>query len=136
MSGIDRDSFSTITQLAETLGKVTSSSAIRRHIRRYPEYFNTTFDRGVQYVETEPGLKVLGVIIGAIRAGRNRGGHDVIDALKKADIEPIPVEPEPSPLPPNGVNGLNGTKRIIFELGEDSKAWIAGKIEELKGGVK
>jgi hypothetical protein len=104
---IDRDKFATISQMVKLFGKGVSSDTIRRYISKYGAYFNSTFVRGVQYVEKEPALKVLEIIYGAIRAGQNRGGHDVMDALKKAGIEPMPVIPESPVLPAGGVDGLN-----------------------------
>ncbi len=87
---IDRDKFVTISQLTALLNLGVTYSAVRRNIVKYPEYFNSQFVRGVQYVEKEPALKVYKIIHGALAPGKNRGGQDVYDALKKENVEPIP----------------------------------------------
>lgn len=95
MTEIDRNKFATISRLVGLFGNRVSSDAIRRYIKRYKDYFTVVYDGGIQHIEIESGLKVLTVIHGAIRPGQNRGGHDVLDALKAAGIEPVPqAQPE------------------------------------------
>ena len=102
---IDREKYVTISQMATLFDGDPSHYAIRRHVENYGQYFDTVFYRGVRYIEKQSGVKVIGVIHNAIRPGRNRGGMDVLDALKTAGIEPVqtqadsdsPVIDEPKP---------------------------------------
>lgn len=99
MTEIDRNKFATISRLVGLFGNKVSSDAIRRYIKRYKDYFTVVYDGGVQHVEIESGLKVLTVIHGAIRPGQNRGGHDVLDALNAAGIEPVQTQAETHDVP-------------------------------------
>jgi len=129
---IDRERFVTISQFTKLLDSGITSSAVRRNINKYSEYFNSEFVRGVQYVEKESGLKVYRVIDGALRPGRNRGGLDVIDALKKAEIEPK-AEPDPSLLS-GGLQVVPSDGKVtVFELGESSKKFFENLLHGKKG---
>ncbi len=94
---IDRNKFVTISDLTKLLDLGVTDNAVRRNIHKYPEYFASVYNRGVQYFEKESALKVYRVIHGALRPGRNRGGQDVYDALKKEKIEPIPKSESDQP---------------------------------------
>jgi hypothetical protein len=126
---IDRDKFVTISELTKLLDSGITSNAVRRNINKYPEYFNSTFVRGVQYVGKESGLKVYKVIDGALRPGRNRGGLDVIDALKKAKIEPISKSESDQPSQSQPVD----SKRVVFELCNEDRELIKSLLKSKKG---
>ena len=127
MTEIDRNKFATISRLVGLFGNKVSSDAIRRYIKRYKDYFTVVYDGGVQHVEIESGLKVLTVIHGAIRPGQNRGGHDVLDALKSAGIEPVQKEvdsdlPNLVPLP---------EKEVVVRLSNEDRELIKKLIEKV-----
>ena len=128
---IDRDRFVTISELTKLLDSGITSSAVRRNINKYPEYFNSTFIRGVQYVEKESGLKVYRVIEVALRPGRNRGGLDVIDALKREKIDPIPQAEPDQPVQSQPVN--TDSKRMVFELCKEDRELIKELLKGKKG---
>ena len=67
------------------------------------------------------------MIHGAIRPGQNRGGHDVLDALKSAGIEPVQKEvdsdsPNPYPLP---------DKEVVVRLSNEDRELIKKLIEKV-----
>ena len=128
MTEIDRNKFATISRLVGLFGNKVSSDAIRRYIKRYKDYFTVVYDGGVQHVEIESGLKVLTVIHGAIRPGQNRGGHDVLDALKSAGIEPVPVKEITEPSPQSEPVG----KEVVVRLCDEDRALIKELLK--KGG--
>jgi len=128
---IDRERFVTISQFTKLLDSGITSSAVRRNINKYPEYFNSTFIRGVQYVEKESGLKVYRVIEVALRPGRNRGGLDVIDALKREKIDPIPQAEPDQPVQSQPVN--TDSKRMVFELCKEDRELIKELLKGKKG---
>lgn len=124
---IDREKYVTISQMAKLFDGDPSHYAIRRHIENYGQYFNTVFYRGVRYIEKESGVKVIGIIHKAIRAGRNRGGLDVLDALKAAGIEPVQTQadsdlPNPVPLP---------EKEVVVRLSNEDRDLIRKLIEKV-----
>ena len=128
---IDRNKFVTIAELTKLLDLGVTDNAVRRNINKYPEYFASQFVRGVQYLEKENALKVYRVIHGALRPGRNRGGLDVRDALKKAEIEPIPQAAEsdqPGVIPVM----VSGEKEVTLKISD--KDWE--RIENLLKGKK
>lgn len=129
MTEIDRNKFATISRLVGLFGNKVSSDAIRRYIKRYRDYFTVVYDGGVQHIEIESGLKVLTVIHGAIRPGQNRGGHDVLDALKAAGIEPVQTQPESET--PNPV--IPADKEVVVRLSDEDRALIRELLK--KGGV-
>jgi len=128
---IDRERFVTISQFTKLLDSGITSSAVRRNINKYSEYFNSEFVRGVQYVEKESGLKVYRVIDGALRPGRNRGGLDVIDALKREKIDPIPQAEPDQPVQSQPVN--TDSKRMVFELCKEDRELIKELLKGKKG---
>ena len=128
MTEIDRDKFATISRLVGLFGNKVSSDAIRRYIKRYKDYFTVVYDGGVQHIEIESGLKVLTVIHGAIRPGQNRGGHDVLDALKASGIEPVPVKEITEPSPQSEPVG----KEVVVRLCDEDRALIKELLK--KGG--
>jgi hypothetical protein len=127
---IDRDRFVTISELTKLLDLGVTDNAVRRNINKYPEYFASQFIRGVQYLEKENAMKVYRVIHGALRPGRNRGGHDVRDALIKVGIEPIPkAEPEHDVSP---IHQASPDKQLTVRLSDEDRALIKELIK--KGG--
>lgn len=125
---IDREKYVTISQMAKLFDGDPSHYAIRRHIENYGQYFNTVFYRGVRYIEKESGVKVIGIIHKAIRAGRNRGGLDVLDALNAAGIEPVPVKEITEPSPQSEPVG----KEVVVRLCDEDRALIKELLK--KGG--
>lgn len=127
MTEIDRNKFATISRLVGLFGNKVSSDAIRRYIKRYKDYFTVVYDGGVQHVEIESGLKVLTVIHGAIRPGQNRGGHDVLDALKSAGIEPVQTQADSDP--PNPIPLLE--KEVVVRFSNEDRELIKRLIEKV-----
>ena len=114
MTEIDRNKFATISRLVGLFGNKVSSDAIRRYIKRYGQYFNVVYVGGVQHIEIESGLKALTVIHGAIRPGQNRGGHDVLDALKASGIEPVKTQIETDL--PNVSESKPDVAKVLLEI--------------------
>lgn len=129
MTEIDRNKFATISRLVGLFGNKVSSDAIRRHIKRYRDYFTVVYAGGIQHVEIESGLKVLSVIHSAIRPGQNRGGHDVLDALKAAGIEPVQTQSESETSNPV----IPADKEVVVRLSDEDRALIREFLQ--KGGV-
>jgi len=66
-----------------------------------------------------------------LRPGRNRGGLDVIDALKREKIDPIPQAEPDQPVQSQPVN--TDSKRMVFELCKEDRELIKELLKGKKG---
>jgi hypothetical protein len=126
----DRDKYITISKLAQEFGRV-SDATIRRYLKQYSEYFKVVRIDGWQQVEKEFALKTLDVIERSVAVGRNRGGHDVRDALRKAEIDPIPQAESDQPSQSQPVN--TDSKRMVVELCKEDRELIKELLKSKKG---
>ncbi len=131
MTDIDRKKYvriSKLTDLFKELGNDVSEGTVRRWVKDYAEFFKTVRLDGWLQVEYEPALPVLTKIKAVIGIGRNRGKHEVRDALL-SEFQPVSDTPMLSEVVK--VVGTDGEKVLVDFTPE---AWE--KLESMfkKGG--